>query len=200
MNFFDIVAIGASAGGVKAIDSVLGNLPEDLPAAIVIVEHLDPVHKSSMAEILQWNCKLWVKDAEDGEDIKNGVVYVATPDRHMLVNHRKIALTTTERVHFLRPSIDVLFNSVAADFGSKAIGIILTGTGKDGSVGLKAIKARGGATIAQDKNTSESFGMPEAAISAGAVDFILPVQDIGPAIIKLISTRNSIESLAIRRA
>jgi two-component system, chemotaxis family, protein-glutamate methylesterase/glutaminase len=200
MNFFDIVAIGASAGGVKAIDSVLGNLPEDLPAAIVIVEHLDPVHKSSMAEILQWNCKLRVKDAEDGEDIKQGVVYVATPDRHMLVNHGKIALTTTERVHFLRPSIDVLFNSVAADFGSKAIGIILTGTGKDGSVGLKAIKARGGATIAQDKNTSESFGMPEAAISAGAVDFILPVQDIGPAIIKLISTRNSIESLAIRRA
>ena len=200
MSFFDIVAIGASAGGVKAIISILGDLPENFPAAIVIVQHLDPEQKSSMAEILQWNCKLKVKDAENGEDIKQGVVYVATPDRHMLVNRRKIALTTTERVHFLRPSIDVLFNSVAADFGSKAIGIILTGTGKDGSVGLKAIKARGGVTIAQDKKTSESFGMPEAAISAGAVDFVLPVQDIGPAIIKLITTRKSIEYLAIRRA
>lgn len=200
MSFFDIVAIGASAGGVKAITSILGDLPENFPAAVVIVEHLAPEQKSAMAEILQWNCKLKVKDAEDGEDLKPGVVYVATPDRHMLVNYRKIALTSTDRVHFLRPSIDVLFNSVAADFGSKAIGIILTGTGKDGSVGLKAIKARGGVTIAQDKKTSESFGMPEAAIKAGAVDFVLPLQDIGPAIIKLITTRKSIDYLAMRRA
>ncbi len=118
----------------------------------------------------------------------------------MLVNNRKISLTTTAPVHFSRPSIDPLFNSVAASFGDRAIGIILTGTGNDGSAGLKAIKSRGGVTIAQDKITSESFGMPGAAISMGAVDFILPIQDIGPAIIKLIMKRRNIEPLAIRRA
>ena len=118
----------------------------------------------------------------------------------MLVNNKKISLTTTAPVHFSRPSIDSLFLSVAMDFGYKAIGIILTGTGKDGSAGLKAIKDRGGVTIAQDEITSESFGMPGAAISMGAADFILPVQDIGPAIVKLMLKRKNIEYLAIRRA
>lgn len=200
MSFFEIVAIGASAGGVRAIISVLAGMPEDFPVPIVFVQHLDPTYKNSMAEILQWNCSMKVKDAENGEDLKQGVVYIAPTDRHMLVNGRKISLTTTERVHFLRPSIDILFNSIAADFGDRAIGIILTGTGKDGSAGLKAIKDRGGVTIAQDEITSESFGMPGAAISIGAVDFILPIQDIGPAIIKLMMKRKNIDYLAMRRA
>jgi two-component system chemotaxis response regulator CheB len=200
MNFFEIVAIGASAGGVKAIISVLSDLPENFPVPIVFVQHLDPTYKNSMAEILQWSCNLKVKDAENGEELKPGVVYLAPANRHMIINDRKISLTITAPVHFSRPSIDCLFNSVANYFGNRAIGIILTGTGKDGSDGLKAIKNHGGVTIAQDRITSESFGMPEAAIMAGAVDFILPIQDIGPAIIKLMKKQRNIESLAMRRA
>ena len=144
-----------------------------------------------MAEILQWKCNLKVKDAENGEELKPGVVYLAPANRHMIINTRRISLTTTTPVHFSRPSIDCLFHSVAKYFGNRAIGIILTGTGKDGSDGLKSIKSQGGITIAQDKITSESFGMPGAAISAGAVDFILPIQDIGPAIIKLMMKRKN---------
>jgi two-component system chemotaxis response regulator CheB len=89
MNFFDIVAIGASAGGVKAIMTVLADMPKDFPAPIVFVQHLDPMYKTSMAEILQWNCKLKVKKAENGEDLEQGVVYVAPANRHMLVNNKK---------------------------------------------------------------------------------------------------------------
>ena len=137
---------------------------------------------------------------DNGEALTHGVVYIAPSDRHILVNNGKISLTTTVRVHFSRPSIDLLFNSVAASFGDRVIGIILTGTGNDGSAGLKAIKSRGGVTIAQDQIASESFGMPGAAISMGAVDFTVPIQDIGPAIIKLIMKRRNIEPLAIRRA
>lgn len=128
-----------------------------------------------------------VKEANGGVTLMPGVVYVAPPDRHMLVNDRKISLTTTAPVHFLRPSIDVLFISVAAGFGDRAIGVILTGIGKDGSEGVKAIKGRGGVTIAQDEKTSESFGMPGAAIGTGAVDMVLPVQDIGRAILMLMA-------------
>ncbi len=200
MNFFEIVAIGASAGGVKAIISVLSDLPENFPVPIVFVQHLDPTYKNSMAEILQWNCNLKVKDGENSEELKPGVVYLAPANRHMIINDGKISLTITAPVHFSRPSIDCLFHSVAKYFGNRAIGIILTGTGKDGSDGLKSIKCHGGVTIAQDKITSESFSMPEAAINAGAVDFILPIQDIGPAIIKLMTKQRNIETLAMRRA
>jgi two-component system, chemotaxis family, protein-glutamate methylesterase/glutaminase len=200
MSFFEIIAIGASAGGVKAIISLLADMPEDFPAPIVFVQHLDPTYKNTMAEILQWNCKLEVKEAENGEDLKRGVVYIAPTNRHMLVIDKKIALTITPRVNFSRPSIDALFNSVAAGYGDRAIGIILSGTGKDGSAGLKAMKDHGSTTIAQDEETSESFGMPEAAISAGAVDFILPLQDIGPAIIRLMTKQKNIEYPAVRRA
>jgi two-component system chemotaxis response regulator CheB len=187
MSFFEIVAIGASAGGVKAIISVLADMPEYFPAPIVIVQHLDPVYKSRMAEILQWKCKMKVKEANDGETLKPGVVYIAPPDKHMLVEGGKISLTTTARVHFLRPSIDVLFSSVAACFGIRSIGVILTGIGKDGSEGVKAIKSRGGVTIAQDEKTSESFGMPGSAIGTGAVDMVLPVKEIGRTILMLMA-------------
>ncbi len=186
MNQFDIVAIGASAGGLKALSEVLSVLPSDLPVPILIVQHLDPRHKSLMAEILQRHCKMKVKEAVHDEPIQKSIVYVATPNKHMLVSDGRIALTSSAFVHFTRPSIDLLFESVAADFGDRAIGVILTGTGRDGSMGIKAIKERGGTTMAQDESTSEHFGMPQAAIATGAVDFVLPVQDIAPAIVALI--------------
>jgi two-component system chemotaxis response regulator CheB len=187
MSLFEIVAIGASAGGVKAINSVLGDMPKNFSASIVIVQHIDPEYKSRMAEILQWNCKMKVKEAKDGNALKPGVVYIAPPNKHMLVKDKKIALTTTPPVNFSRPSIDLLFNSVATTFGDRVIGVILTGTGKDGSEGIKAIKKGRGITIAQDEKTSKNFDMPRAAIDTGAVDFILPIHDIGRTILALMA-------------
>ncbi len=182
MGQFKTVAIGSSAGGLRALSMVLSDLSGDLPVAILVVQHLEPRHKSLMAEILQRSCKMKIKEAEHGEDIKPSIVYLATPNKHMLASDGKLVLTSTAFVHSVRPSIDLLFESVAADFGNKAIGIILTGTGYDGAIGIRAIKERGGTTIAQDEKTSEFFGMPQAAIATGAVDFILPLQDIAHAI------------------
>jgi two-component system chemotaxis response regulator CheB len=126
-----------------------------------------------------------IQEGEDSMPLEPAV-FIAPPNKHMLVNEKKIVLTSSEFVHFLRPSIDLMFESVAANFGDQVIGIILTGTGKDGATGIKAIKEKGGTTIAQDQPTSEHFGMPAAAIATGAVDFILPLQDIPEAIISLV--------------
>ncbi len=182
---FEIVAVGASAGGLKALTEILSSIPGDFPVPILIVQHLDPRHKSLMAEILQRHCKMRVKEAENGDRLEP-VVYIAPPNKHMLIGNRKIALTSTEFVHYSRPSIDLMFESVAAVFGDTAIGVILSGTGVDGAQGIKAIKERGGTTMAQNQETSEHFGMPQAAIATGAVDFVLPVQDIAPAILSLL--------------
>ncbi len=181
---FEVVAIGASAGGLKALTEVLSLFPADFPVPIVIVQHLDPRHKSLMAEILQRHCKMLVKEAENGEELQPAV-YIAPPNKHMLISDGKVVLTSTEFVHYSRPSIDLMFESVAAGFGDKVIGVILSGTGVDGAQGIKAIKERGGTTIAQNAETSEHFGMPQAAISTGAVDFVLPLLEIAPAVLAL---------------
>jgi two-component system chemotaxis response regulator CheB len=139
-----------------------------------------------MAQIMQRHCKLRVKEAVNDEDIDPYVVYFAPPNKHMLVHDGKISLTSTAFVHFSRPSVDLLFESVAAIYADHAIGIILSGTGRDGAMGIKAIKEKGGTTIAQDERTSEHWGMPEAAIATGMVDLVLPIQEIAPAIIALI--------------
>jgi two-component system chemotaxis response regulator CheB len=161
-------------------------LPPDFYIPVVIVQHLDPRHKSLMAQIMQRHCKLRVKEAVNDEDIDPYVVYFAPPNKHMLVHDGKISLTSTAFVHFSRPSVDLLFESVAAIYADHAIGIILSGTGRDGAMGIKAIKEKGGTTIAQDERTSEHWGMPEAAIATGMVDLVLPIQEIAPAIIALI--------------
>lgn len=186
MGQFDIVAIGSSAGGIKALEIMLSELTADFPLPILIVQHLDPRHRSLMAEIMQRHSKLRVIEAADGETMKPAFVYIAPPNKHLLVNDGKILLTSTAFVHFSRPSIDLLFESVAATYGDRSIGIILSGTGRDGAMGIKAIKEKGGTTIAQDEATAEHWGMPQAAIATGMVDFVLPIQDIAPAIIALI--------------
>ncbi len=185
MSRFEIVAVGSSAGGITALETILGGLPADLPIPILIVQHLDPRVRSLMAQIMQRSSLLKVKEAVDGEEIQPSVVYIAPPNRHMLVADGHISLTSTAFVHFSRPSIDLMFESVAASYGDKAIGIILSGTGRDGAMGIKAIKEKGGTTIAQDQKTSEYYQMPEAAIATGMVDFTLPVNGIAKAIIDL---------------
>jgi len=182
---FEIIAIGASAGGLKALTEVLSKLPADFQVPVVIVQHLDPRHKSLMAEILQRHCAMRVKEAENGEKLEPGV-YIAPPNKHMLISDGKVVLTSTEFVHYSRPSIDLMFESIAAGYGDQAVGVILSGTGVDGAQGIKAIKERGGTTIAQNEETSEHFGMPQAAIATGAVDFVLSLQEVAPAIISLL--------------
>jgi two-component system chemotaxis response regulator CheB len=184
---FDLVAIASSAGGLRALTAVLSGLPSDFPASIAVVQHLDPRHRSLMADILNRHSRLPIKQAEDGDRVQPGSVFIAPPDRHLLVNaDGRLSLSRAELVHFVRPSADLLFESVAASFKDRAIAVMLTGTGSDGATGVEAIKKMGGTVIAQDEGTSEFFGMPGAAIQTGVVDFVLPLKDIGPALTKLI--------------
>lgn len=187
MRAFEIVALAASAGGLKALTHVLAALPKDFAASLVVVQHLDPRHRSLMAEILGKRTALAVSQARDGERLAHGHAYLAPPNRHLLVNaDRTLSLTQTELVHFLRPSADLLFESTAASFRERAIAVVLSGTGHDGAMGVQAIKKMGGTVIAQDRNTAEFFGMPEATQRTGVVDFVLPLEEIAPALDKLV--------------
>ncbi len=187
VSAFDVVAIAASAGGLNAINEVLANLPAMFPATIVVVQHLDPRHRSLMAEILARNTSLSVKQAEEGETMQPGTVYIAPPDRHLLVNSDgTLALSQSELVHFVRPSADLLFESVAASHKERAIAVVLTGTGSDGSMGVQAIKKMGGTVICQDVDTAEFSGMPLAAMQSKCVDFSLPLDEIAAALVTLV--------------
>ena len=184
---FDVVALAASAGGLTALSSVLAELPAEFPAGILVVQHLDPRHRSLMADILSRRTRLEVKQAEDGDRLVGGRVYIAPPNRHLLLNgDGTLSLTQTELVHFVRPSADLLFESVAASYKDRAIAVVLSGSGGDGSMGVKAIKKMGGTVLAQDQRTSEFFGMPGAAIHSGSVDFVLPLEEIAPALVTLV--------------
>lgn len=184
---FDVVALAASAGGLNAINMVLANLPAAFPAMIVVVQHLDPRHRSLMAEILSRNTALHVKQAEEGESMQPGTAYIAPPDRHLLVNaDGTLNLSQSELVHFVRPSADLLFESVAASYKEHAIAVVLTGTGSDGSMGVQAIKKMGGTVICQEIESAEFSGMPQAALQTKCVDFSLPLDKIAPALITLV--------------
>jgi two-component system, chemotaxis family, protein-glutamate methylesterase/glutaminase len=184
---FDIVAIAASAGGVVALLQIVSQLPADFAATIVVVQHLDPRHRSLMPQIFGRRSNLPVDAAVERMEVERGHVYLAPPDRHMLINRDgTVSLTQTELVNFVRPSADLLFESVAAAYGERAIAVVLTGAGKDGSMGVTAIKKRGGTVIVQDEATSQFFGMPSAAIRTGAVDFVLSLDEIPAALVTLV--------------
>jgi two-component system chemotaxis response regulator CheB len=186
---FEVVALAASAGGLTALSEVLGALPADFAAAVVLVQHLDPRHRSLMADILARRTPLRVREARAGDRLGPGGVWIAPPDHHLLVNgDGTLSLSQTELVHFVRPSADLMFESMAAAFGDRAIAVVLTGTGSDGSMGVRAVKKRGGTVIAQDRATSEFFGMPGAAFKTGCVDFTLPLAEIAPALITLVAS------------
>ncbi|WP_445626579.1 chemotaxis protein CheB [Nostoc sp. DSM 114167] len=187
---FDIVAIAASAGGLTAIIQVLSTLKAEFPAAIAIVQHLAPEHPSFMAEILSRRTNITVKQAQEGDSLTPGTAYVAPPDRHLLVNgDGTLSLSQSELVHFLRPSADLLFESVAATYKDRAMALVLSGTGSDGAIGIEAIKKMGGTVIVQDVKTAEFAGMPSAAINTGNVDFILPLDEISTTLVSLVMAK-----------
>ncbi|MDF5739542.1 MULTISPECIES: chemotaxis protein CheB [unclassified Nostoc] len=192
---FDVVVIAASAGGLTALAKVLSTLPTEFTAPIAIVQHLGPRHRSFMAEILDRRTTLNVKQAEEGDYLTPGTVYIAPPNRHLLANSDgTLSLSQSELVHFLRPSADLLFESVAAIYKDTVIALVLTGTGRDGAMGIEAIKKMGGTVIVQDIKTAEFTGMPSAAIQTGKVDFILPLDEISSTLVSLVMSNVEIKS------
>jgi two-component system, chemotaxis family, protein-glutamate methylesterase/glutaminase len=180
---FDIVAVASSAGGITALSRVLGALPAGLQVPLLIVQHLDPRHETVIADVLSRRSNMPVKLARADMVIEPGLAYVAPPNHHLLVDAGGVlALSSTELVHFVRPSADLLFESVAGAYGPRAIACVLTGSGSDGAMGVSAVKSRGGTVIVQDPESAEFKGMPEAAVATGAVDFVLPLDEIGAVI------------------
>ncbi|MEF3115975.1 chemotaxis protein CheB [Streptomyces chrestomyceticus] len=189
-DHYEVVALASSAGGIKALTAVLGSLGPDLAVPVLVVQHLDPRHRTIIAEVIARRTALRVKLAEAEERARPGTVYIAPPDRHLLVGPGgTLTLSGSELVHFLRPSADLLFESVAGAYGAQAIGCVLTGTGSDGAMGVDAVKSRGGTVIAEDPRTAEFKGMPEAAVSTGSVDFVLPLEEIAAVIRGLVETK-----------
>jgi two-component system chemotaxis response regulator CheB len=184
---FHVVAIGTSAGGLFALTQVLQRLPKDLCSSVVVVQHLSPAHKSALVQLLARTTTMQVKEAVHNAVLEPGTVYVAPPDAHLVSSKNTLKLTHSVAVRFHRPSIDSLFESMAHTFGKKLIGVILSGSGSDGTAGIAAIKQAGGITIAQDPAEAEFSPMPKSAIASGCIDKVLRLAEIGPAIEALCS-------------
>jgi two-component system chemotaxis response regulator CheB len=179
MSGYDIVAIGASWGGLHAIGTVLAGLGLGFGAPIVVAQHRSPDDEHNfLPELLARRSGLPVVDGEDKAPLIPGQVVVAPSGYHMLVEQECVEVSCEELVQYSRPSIDVLFESVAEEFGPRAIGVVLTGANHDGARGLAAIAARGGHTVVQDPATSERPEMPRAALAAVEPDAVLPLDDI----------------------
>jgi two-component system, chemotaxis family, protein-glutamate methylesterase/glutaminase len=176
---FNVVALAASMGGLKAISTILSALPADFPAAVLVVQHLSPNFPSQLPEILSQRTALLVKSAATGDVLRPGTVYVAVPARHLLVQpNGTLLLSDAPKMNFVRPAADKLFMSMAAIYQSRAIAVVLTGNGSDGALGVLSIKKHGGMAIAQDESTCECFNMPKVAIATGKVNWVVPLESI----------------------
>ncbi len=181
-----LIAIGASTGGTEALHHILVQLPENVPP-IVITQHIPAGFSAAFANRLNQLCPFEVKEAADGDPVLPGRALIAPGDFHMLIRRNgagyRAVVKTGPRVCYQRPSVDVLFDSVAEAAGAKAVGVILTGMGNDGAHGLLQMKQKGARTLAQDEASCVVFGMPREAIHAGAVDHILPLGDMARGIL-----------------
>lgn len=182
---YDIVAVGASAGGLHSLFALLGPLPGKFDAGILVVQHISPEHPSHLAELLARKTELQVRQAQDGEAILGATVYVAPPNLHLLAEPGSLRLLRTPTVHHARPSIDLLFESVAVNYGERAISIVLSGSGRDGAEGTRAVKLAGGYTMAEDPSKAEFSAMPYAAVSTGCVDLVLPLAKLASGLLDL---------------
>ena len=190
MNYKAVV-MGASAGGMETIGAILTKLPLDFTVPILIVQHLSPSSQGYMARYLNKICKIKVKEADEKEKIKPGLVYISPANYHLLVEEdESLSLTVGPKVNYSRPSIDILFETASDVYQDKLIGVILTGANRDGSMGLKALKDKGGLAIVENPETALVNAMPKAAIEATHVDFILESKDIANKIIELVGYKN----------
>lgn len=181
----EIVAIAGSAGGLTALATILGGLPRGFPLPVVVMLHLEPHRASLLTEILSRRTELRVAEAEDGMPLRPSWAFVAPPDHHLKVTkEHSLRLSNDPPVHWVRPSADVLFDSVAEVYGSTAVGVLCSGTGKDGAAGLRALWDRGALTLVQDRNSCRHFGMPGEAIRLGAAQEVLPLEALAPRLLR----------------
>ena len=192
-----VIAVGASTGGTEALRAFLSVMPADCPP-IVIVQHMPEVFTRAFAERLDHECVVKVAEATDGQSLQSGQALIAPGNFHTLIEHSGKGLVarviTGPLVSRHRPSVDVLFRSVANTAGANAVGVIMTGMGNDGSQGLWEMKQAGAATIAQDRVSCVVFGMPQEAIAKGAVDFVLPLRELATRALELAASLEKVRS------
>lgn len=186
MTGHDLVVVGASAGGVEALIRLAQLLPADLPAAVMIVLHLHPASPEVLPKILSRHAALPVMLAQDGEVIRPGRIYIARPDCHLLVEDGTLRLGHGPREHFCRPAVDPLFRTAAEASGPRVVGVVLTGAGANGTLGLLAIKRGGGVTMAQDPKEALWPSMPSSAIRCVGVDYVLPLAELAKKLVELV--------------
>ena len=181
-----MIVMGASWGGLEALEAILRTLPRDFATPIAIAQHRASDSSSgALQQMLAHHSGHDVYEPGDKDPIESGHVYIAPPDYHLLVEPDGFALSTDAAVHYSRPSIDVLFDSAADVYADRLVAVILTGANDDGAYGITRVRRRGGVTIAEDPETAERPTMPEAAIATGAVQHVLPLDRIGPFLIGL---------------
>lgn len=183
-----VIVVGASAGGVEALSQLVSKLPRDLPAAVLVVLHIPANAVSMMPGILRRAGNLPAVHAATREPLREGMIYIAPPDRHMLIRKGSVVTTFGPRENGHRPAVDPLFRSAAESYGREVIGVLLTGNLDDGTAGLGAIKEAGGLAIVQDPDDSMYPGMPASAIENVKVDQVLPLDEIAPALLQLLGS------------
>lgn len=188
MSGHNIIVIGTSAGGLKTLSAVLSELPADIGAAIFVVQHLAADKKSDLPRLLADISDLPVTHPIDGAPFEMGHIYVAPPDHHLLVNADTVRVLRGPQENRFRPSIDALFRSAARSHGSRVIGVVLTGYLDDGTVGLQAIKKRGGIAVVQDPTEAAYPSMPRSALRYVKVDYTVSITDVGPLLTRLVAT------------
>lgn len=186
-----IVALAASAGGLAAMQRVLSDLPASFPVPIMVLVHLEASRESKLAEILDRATELTVMQAGDTEAMLGGHVYVAPPGRHLTAVDGTVRLTDDPPEHFVRPSADHLFRSLAEAYDGRSLVVVMTGSGKDGAEGVVAVHEAGGRVFAQDADEAEHSGMPRSAIETGVVDRVLLLHEIGPALVDAVGSAGS---------
>lgn len=195
-----IVAIAASAGGVTAIRKVLSGLPADFPAPILCLQHLSPSETNVLAQVLQLRTELKVRWAHQGEELKAGVVYVSPPDHYFVVHaNGTISLAPQATKHGWHHGVNHFFESVAESYADRALVIVMTGTGKGGAEGVRAVSGQDGIVLAQDKVSSVAYGMPEAAIATGCVDRVLPREAIASLLVSLVCEGNPLSKVQVSK-
>jgi two-component system, chemotaxis family, protein-glutamate methylesterase/glutaminase len=187
----NIVVMGASAGGLTALNRITKQLPDNLNAAVFIVWHVSPYSTSLLPDILSRSGKLEAKHPADGESIQKGKIYVAPPDRHLLLEAGRIRLAKGPKENRFRPAVDPLFRSAAYAYGARVVGVVLTGALDDGTAGLWAIKDRGGIAVVQDPAEAEQPSMPSSALNNVQIDYCLPISEIPPLMVTL--TQQTVE-------
>src|ERR1700730_16826306 len=176
-SLFPVVAIGASAGGLEAFTQLIRGLPDNTGMAFVLIQHLDPTHHSLLAELLSKVARIPVVEAENGA-VQPNCVYVIPPNVEMEILKSRLQLTSRKKDGGLHLPIDFFMRPLAEERKSKAVGVVLSGTGSDGTLGLAAIKAQGGITFAQAAKSAKYDGMPRSAIASGCVNFVLTAEEI----------------------